>query len=207
MNVSELIGAAFEQASRKYPEIHTSWVNISFQIGRLMPNSLLTATIQRDGNFDLLLRTMEDEHTPPETASERLPLLSLNHLGALSELWVGSLYEMLRLLKDRKLAPDNDKFNSLAHDFRLLRIPLEKQEITNQAGLTQPIRLRKYPPNNDGTDLYVYDKKDPKRSHIMGSGLSPRGSMMWQAIDLKANASQWIERRELSERFLSVWGS
>ena len=52
-------------------------------------------------------------------------------------MWVGSLYETLRLLEDRKLVADSEELRALAHGLRLLRIPLEKHEITSQGQLTE----------------------------------------------------------------------
>jgi hypothetical protein len=203
--VSGLITAAFAQASNKYPDLHKRWIQTSVRVGGLIPASLLMASVQHDGNLDLVLRAMEDENTPPEQAADRLPMFASHYQKMLSELWVGSLYETTRLLIERKLNPDTDEFKLLAHDLRLLRIPLEKHEITSQGQLSQPLQMRRYPLNNDATDVYVYNKTDPKRAHIMPAGVSPRGSVVWQVLDVKANEERWVERRALSDRFLSLW--
>lgn len=205
MQVSGLITAAFAQASNAYPDLHKAWIQASFRIGGLIPASLLMASVQQSGSLDLALRAMEDEHTPPDQKPDGLPMLAIHYQKMLSELWVGSLYEVTRLLIERKLNPDTDSFRALAHDLRLLRIPLEKHEITSQGQLLQPVQMRRYPPNNDATDVYVYDKTDPKRAHIMPTGVSSRGSMMWQVLDVSANKERWTERRDLSDRFLSLW--
>ncbi len=133
-------------------------------------------------------------------------MMAFHYQNMLSELWIGGVYETTRLLIDRKLAPDTDEFRSLAHDLRLLRIPLDKHEIASQGQLKQPLQMRRHPPNNDSADTYVYDKADPRRAHIMRTGISPRGSAMWRVIDLKVKEEQWVERRALSDRFLSLWG-
>ncbi len=206
MIVSQLITAAFAQASRKYPDLHQLWTTVSFRIGGVLPNSLLLVGVQRDGWLDLVLRCMEDDAAAAVPNQAVAPNMTFLFQKMLSEMWVGGVYETLRLLIERKLAPDTDEFRTLAHHLRLLRIPLEKHELAMQGQLQQPIQMQKSPPNNDQTDIYQYDKSDPRRSHIMPSGLSPRGSLMWQVIDVKANQEQWLERRDLADRLLSLWG-
>jgi hypothetical protein len=143
---------------------------------------------------------MEDEApTRPELS------MALTCQGMLSELWIGSVYETVRLLKVRKLVPDGSEFLALAHDLKLLRIPMEKHELPSDWDLEEPLQMRRQPPNNDATDIYEYDKGDPKRAHIMPWGLSPRGSLRWHVLDIKTGEERWIERRELSDRLLSLW--
>jgi hypothetical protein len=69
----------------------------------------------------------------PEGADETdqpADLLSAHYQLMLSELWVGAVYEIFRLLIDskRKLTPESDAITSLAHDLRLLRIPLRSMK-------------------------------------------------------------------------------
>lgn len=54
-------------------------------------------------------------------------------------------------------------------------------------------------------DHYVYSYNDPKRSHIMSQGLSARGSNMWRTLDVKVGTQNWVERRDLSDRFLTLF--
>lgn len=124
----------------------------------------------------------------------------------LSELWVGSIYETVRLIVERSPEVATNEVCALAEDLRLLRVPLEKHQIAHDRKLDAPLQLQKQPPNNDQTDLYEYDKADPKRAHIMPSGLSSRGSVGWHVIDLISGQDRWIERRELSDRMIALWG-
>jgi hypothetical protein len=207
MSVSKLVATAFALATQSQPELSKAWIQVSFRLGGALPNSLLILSLQRDGNLDLVLRCMEGERAATDQHSEQAGLFEVHYQKMLSELWVGSLYESLRLLiVERKLIPDTDEIRLLAEDFRLLRIPIEKHEITSQGQLTAPLQLQRFPPNNDHTDIYKYDKADPQRSHVMPSGLSSRGSIMWQVIDLKNNQERWIERRSLSDRIIALWG-
>jgi hypothetical protein len=61
------------------------------------------------------------------------------------------------------------------------------------------------PPNNDDSDSYRYSPDDPQKAHIMPTGLSARGSLMWRVIDLRSKRSYWLERRPLSERIVELW--
>jgi hypothetical protein len=51
----------------------------------------------------------------------------------------------------------------------------------------------------------IYDPRSPQKSHIGGSGLSARGSIMWHVIDLERNESPWIERRWISDLILTAF--
>jgi hypothetical protein len=166
----------------------------------------MTSAVQQAGNLDLVLRCMEDERANPGRDVEQAGPFEADHQAMLSELWVGSLYESLRLLVARGLISDSDEVRSLAEDFRLLRVPLEKHEIAGDRKLTAPLQLLKYPPHDDRTDLYEYSNADPKRSHIMPFGFSGRGSVMWNALDLKIGRERWIDRRALSDRVIALWG-
>ena len=152
----------------------------------------------------MVLRCMEDEFSPPQ-ASAGEPDLSLHYQIMLSEIWVGAVYEIFRLLTEREIAPDNDAFKTLAHDLRLLRIPLEKHEIALDRELSEPLVMVRQPPKNDGADTYTYSRSDPQKAHIMSTGLRRRGSAMWRVIDLKSKTSHWLERRALSERIVALW--
>lgn len=203
MKIRELVQAGFQLACLKYPDLHGAWVTTSYRIGGQLPASLLVSSVQRAGELDVLLRTMEDELSADKDKAGSD--FSFHYQALLSELWVGHLYEIFRLLKARRKAPSNDGFNSLAHHLRLLRIPLEKHEIPGDGKLRAPLKMKRYPPKEDESHVYEYSKDDPARSHIMPSGVSRRGSVMWQVIDLAASESFWIERRDLAERTVAIF--
>lgn len=211
MNFRQLIVTTFRSASSKYRELHRAWISVSFRVGGLLPNSLLNSSVQQIGHLDMVLRCLEDETAPTvhdDTAPDttEFEAHALSYQMDLSALWIGALYEVCRLLKDRKLVTDNQKLNELYHDLTLLRIPLEKHEIAKDGKIKGFLELLKQPPLENGTDRYRYDPKDPKRSHVMPAGLSRNGSAMWQAIDVSKDAAYWIERRLVSDRFLELWG-
>jgi len=158
-------------------------------------------SIQRTGRLDAVLRCLEEEFDS-ETNSD---VMSHENQFSLSELWVGSLYEIVRLIKQRALLQPTQSLETLAYDLRLLRIPIEKHEIAGDQRLAEPLILERHPPNNAAKDIQEYSKEDPLRSHIMPFAVSERGSAMWHAIDLKAKRAHWIERLSLSERALSVF--
>jgi hypothetical protein len=204
-SATPLVVAAFRQANIRHASLHQSWVEISHRVGGLLPRSLLGASIQRFGELDLLIRCMEDEFHSLPGDNEAIDLFKAHYLLILSELWIGSVYEAFRLIKERKLIAQEEQFINIEHDLRILRIPLEKHQIAADSKLSQPLQMQSIPPNNDATDLYEYSKGDPKRTHIMPTGISARGAAMWQVIDLIRNDNRWIERRDLSDRVLSLW--
>jgi hypothetical protein len=205
MTISDLITAAFQQAADKYPHVQDAWLKASVHIGGLMPNSLLMPSIQNDGRLDVVLYSMEDELGAELQNSVHRPMLALTFQTLLSEVWIGRVYETVRLLVDRKLAPNIDQVKFLLQDLRLVRVPLEKHEIASQGQLTQPIQMQRQPPKGDSSDLYEYSKTDPTRSHTMPIRYSQRGSITWGVLDLHTNQEKWVERRALSGQFLSIW--
>jgi hypothetical protein len=203
-SISRLITTAFAQARIRNQPLYESWTRIAWRIGGLLPRSTLVMSVQRDGEIDLVLRGMEDD-AAPETPEHDVDF-SIHYRKMLSELWVGSMYETFRLLIDRKLGPDDDRFRELAHELRLLRIPLEKHEIAIDKQLKeQPLTMRAVPPNDDTRDYYTYSQTDPMKAHIMPCGVSARGSMMWRIIDLQSKQDHWIERQDLSDRIIEFW--
>jgi hypothetical protein len=202
VTVAQLINAAFRLSSSRCQELHRTWISISFKAGGLLPESLLLASVQRSGELDMVLRCMEDDFSPEASMRE----VSIFHYQAMfSEIWIGEVYEIFRLLGARKVAPDSDAFRALAHDLRLLRIPLEKHEIALHGKLPEPLTMLRQPPGKGEADVYMYSSKDPQRAHIMPSGLSSRGSVRWQAIDPQSMTAKWLERRALSDRIVALW--
>ncbi|AOL03568.1 hypothetical protein WI95_06300 [Burkholderia contaminans] len=64
----------------------------------------------------------------------------------LSELWVGSAYEIVRLLDERKLAPASMDFTELHDELRTIRVPVEKHEIARDRKLQAPLEFMRVPP-------------------------------------------------------------
>lgn len=208
MTIGELVASAFAWASQKYPQVHTQWTTISGKVGGRLPASLLMVDIQRLGSLDVLIRCMEDELVE-RVATKTLPGGDpfVGHYAILfSNNWVGGMYEIFRLLRQRGLADSSPAFAEIFSELELLRMPLEKYEIAKDKRMSGPLQFTKNPPRNDESDNYTYDKDDPLRGHIMPAGLSQRGSVMWQVIDHEGNA-RWIERRTLSDAILKLWDS
>src|SRR5262245_27949068 len=101
--IGKLLEAAFHEARAKYGELNRQWVRISIRVGSKLPDSLLMATIQRDGELDLLIRGMEDEFAELTTENREKDLFAFHRVNMLSEYWVGAMYETLRLLLQRGL--------------------------------------------------------------------------------------------------------
>jgi hypothetical protein len=141
--------------------------------------------------------------------------MMFNYQSLLSETWVVGWYEILRAFRQRDREAikasarpsgisDMEAFKSIFADLELLRMPMAKFEIAKDQGLVEPIRMQKFPPNNDATDQYVYNREDPARSHIMRARWSLRGSLEWLALDHRTMQEHWVERRGLSDRLLTM---
>lgn len=202
MSAANLIEGAFLLGRQRNQDLARRWVAASFHIGGLLPRSSLTVSVQRVGELDIVIRCMEDElktQDPNEIG------FKLNYLVTLSEIWIGSAYEIVRLLSERELAPQNAKFQTLSHELRLLRVPIEKHQIAADNRIDGEIVLETGPVGSDNIKEYVYKKEDKDRSYVVPTGITERFSVEWVAIDTQNGRSFWIERRYISDKFLSIW--
>jgi hypothetical protein len=214
--VSSLIAQAFAIAMRKYNAEATVMTQLSHRMAARCLVPVASADIQRQSHLDLVLRCMEDEQAARAAGS--LPkgnMMTFHYQKLFSDMWIGGWYEILRALRQRADEAlrrgestcgfeASEEFKSLLADLERLRMPLEKYEIAKDRSMSGPLTMTRYPPNNDETDNYVYDPNDPRRDHIMPTGISSRGSVMWLALDHTSDRQYWIERRELSERLLAL---
>ncbi len=202
-SVSELIVSSYHLSVMQHTGVFESWISGSTRLGSALPGSLLILSIQRAGRLDVVLRCMEDEFRSG-TLQEATSLFITDHLASFSELWIGHVYEIVRLTRNKNLIADSDFLKALAHDFKLLRIPMEKYEIAQDQSLKSPLLMSSFPAKN-GDIHYSYDKNDLQRAHSMPTGISHRGSMQWLAIDISSGLTErWIERRDLSDRLLQL---
>jgi hypothetical protein len=206
MDASGLLAQAFGIARSMYPEIMRSWVTVSHRVGSRLPNSLLPVSIQREGETDVLLRALETEQLDNLRRGQANDLFAAHYLGTLSAYWIGGVYEIFRLLRERGLSDEANDFDVVLKDLELIRMPLEKHEIAKDWRLKTPLELIRQPPDSGPQDIYRYAPKDQQRAHIMPSAISQvTGSMMWHVIDLASDSSFWVERRWLSDKILAMW--
>ena len=104
----------------------------------------------------MVLRCMEDDFQAETPPISEVGINPFHYQAMLSELWIGAIYEVFRLLIDRKLAPNDQTFTAIAHELRLLRISLEKHEIAADRKLLGPLQMTRQPPKNNESDLYSY---------------------------------------------------
>ena len=174
MSVTHSLMAAFAEARTQYPQIEKVWLGASYSWGCRMPNSLLMMSVHDAGRLDVVIRSMEDEFDVDDPNQHE----ALRLLTVLSSQWISTGYEVLRVLRERNLFPSAE-LPGLEHDFRLVRVTLQKHEI-------------------------AFDPKDSQDGHIMPTGLSARHSVTWHVTDGRSLESRWVERLALSDRFLSL---
>jgi hypothetical protein len=213
--VSPYIASAFQIARAKYHVKHASWTNLSARLAGRFSLPIAMISLQRLGDLDLLLRCMEDEFQANKDA-EAADKLGMDHTFhyqvMLSEGWVVTCYEILRSFRQRddeaNLGADGvsdlEAFKSIFADLELLRMPIAKYEMAKDKRMKEPLTMRAIPPNKDAKDEHRYDKNDPTRSHIMPTGMSARGSMMWLVLDHSIPREYWVERRDLADRLLAL---
>lgn len=206
VKVTKLVTAAFAQASLGQRQIHERWIRVSTQLGNMLPQSSLLVSVQSLGNLDTVIRMMEDETSQLKEPDPFAEAIAWNHKRLLSEMWVSSAYEIIRMLYDRDLVPETDDFNDLLFDLELLRMPLVKYEVTKVRKLIVPMVIRPVLVTPDNTDS-IYADYESHKAHILPAGTSGRGSNMWLIADEVSNTEEWVERRNLSDQFLSVFES
>jgi hypothetical protein len=206
VSLSEGMAGLFLEAKKRQRSLCEQWVKASIALGGRLPASLLTRNVQRDGDVDMLLRCIEDEIRDGKANLDDPINSPFPYLVTLSNYWVSSVYEALRLLRSRKLIDRDGQPGELFRAVELVRITIDKHEIAGDQQLKEPLQLVRQPRKGDTTDPYEYARDDNKRAHIMPMGLSPRGSVTWQPIDLTTKADQWAERRSISERVIELWG-
>lgn len=200
--ISRLLSSAFGLARAQNAGLSSEWKQISLRVGLGLPQSLLVVSIQRVGALDTLLRSIEAEVASALPDSEEdMDFVDLQQ--NLSELWVGSVYEILRVLNERDLASPLNGFSGIFREFTLLRIAIEKYELKNDTKIKTPVRLDRASSSEESV-FVEYLSGDPMRAIIMSGGISARGSVMWQAVDWQNASNVWIERQALSDRLIKM---
>jgi hypothetical protein len=202
--IGDLIVAAIGLSRNNEPKLNERWIRMSHRIGSQLPRSLLSVSIQRIGEVDLVCRAIEKEMLAKPPRDGDLDL-RFNYLVVLSEWWIASTYAVCFTLKDRAILSD-PKFLTLADDLRMVRVQNEKYEVPSDKRLNEPLKFSptQLRPDEKEAPIYVYDKTDRLRAHIARKGLSARRSLTWEVFDAKANEGRWFERLELSDRMLDL---
>lgn len=201
-NVSSLLNIAFCEARRLNLERQKDWVSVSHMLGGKLPRSLLSVSIQRCGTIDAIVCAIESDvlATLKKIYDDNLFILDIQLM--FSEIWVSEIYEIIRLIKERKLTAMSVEAEDLFWKVTMLRMAFDKHEIAEDRLLKNDVTFY-----SDGelSSPFVYSRKDRLRSHIMRKGPSSRGSICWDAFDSNTKQSIWIERRALSDDFLSIF--
>jgi hypothetical protein len=207
MLVSSLIAQSFNQARIKNLALEKSWIAISFRVGTRLPDSFLLMSIQREAAVDLLLRAHEDEVLQILNSKGSDDYMAAHYLALFSSYWVGGMYEIFRLLNERKMADDSPLFEEIFRPLEKVRIALEKHEIAKDKSFKAPVQLHAHPPRQGRAATHQYDPKDREKAHAMPTAVSDiNGSLMWLVTDAKMMSSNWVERRWLSDKMLELWG-
>ena len=187
------------------PDVYRQWVQQSARLAGLTGVVRSMIELQHCGTLDLVLRAIEDEHPASAEAETDPEFLTPTWQVMLSGLWVGKAYQITWLLSKRRFKGKWPELSALLHDLELLRVPLEKHEIAKDSDLKgASLQFVRSPPNGDQSDFVEYRGGDPSRAHIMPMGMSARGSIVWQAVDIRGRDAKWLERRDLADRLLAL---
>ncbi len=221
MKVGEHLAAAFALAFSRSPNIHDAWIKVSLRVGSVLNQSILTISLQELGRLDMVLRCLEDDFSPNMLGDNDLSVILPSIQLHFSEIWMGSTYEIFRLLQDKKrrdevikcyphIGVNSTDFSAIFHDLAIVRIPIEKHEIEKDNLLQEAIKLETQEADDAPKRYSTYDNQDPLKGIIIPRRTSNRGSIMWCPIEVVKNQpprSKWIERRDISDRVLALWGS
>lgn len=204
LGVTKLVTKAFAQASLGQRQIHERWIKVSTKLGNLIPQSSLLVSVQSLGNLDTVIRMMEEEAIHRKDTDPFAEAVAWNHKRLLSEMWVSSAYEIIRLLHYKKLTPITSELNELLFDLELLRMPTEKVALTRGRKQSTQIAMKPVLVTRNNSDS-IYEMQDSHRAHILPAGTSGRGSHLWLIVDENLNTEEWVERINLSDQFLSAF--
>jgi hypothetical protein len=152
-SIGQLLVAVFGQSRSQQPKLNERWIRMSFRIGSQLPQSLLSVSIQRLGEVDLVCRVLEKElleQSPRDGEMDFRP----NYLAVLSEWWIGSAYAICYTLMDRKIL-STDEFLRLADDLRMIRVQIEKYEVPSDRKLTEPLQFSPTQLRPDEKEVFV----------------------------------------------------
>jgi hypothetical protein len=141
LEIGPLVTLAFRSASGFNRPAHERWIKSSFLHGASRPDSLLVANIQRCGEVDLLIRSLEAEQKNLMNQPALRPEINPFHYQALfSDMWIASLYSIIRiLLGGGAKSKENTALQALHDKVRLIRVPLEKLQIAADRELKEPL--------------------------------------------------------------------
>jgi hypothetical protein len=97
MAVSTLITSAFHLARAKFPKENRLWIDLSSRFAGRTGVIPMIISIQRAGEVDLVLRSMEDEFAINSAGHD--PFI-FNYQMMLSETWILACYENLRTVRN-----------------------------------------------------------------------------------------------------------
>jgi hypothetical protein len=202
--VGDLLASTFNQARAATPGLGERWLAASGRASSLLSRSLIAVTVQRLGEIDAVCRCVERELIERPPAPDVLDM-RFHYYVMMAGLWVGAAHSVCFILNQRKLITD-EPFKRLAEDLKLVRVQLEKYEVPLDRNLDGPIEMTTGSgPDDAPPSISTYDYNDVHRSHIGRYGLSARNSLMWEVLEVQPIRHRWIERTDLSDRFLQIF--
>lgn len=205
-NVVRSLSGAFTAARTQFPLLHRKWIEISIKATKWLPNSIIMSSVQMIGDLDMIIRSIEDHVAPELELGIESEEYQSHFLNFFTNLWISTAYEVIRLINDRDKEL-NENFLYLYNMLTIVRIPLMKHEIARERKADGPMMLSRFPSNEDEHDIYEYSVNDSSRSVILPIAISRRGSVMWYTPDIINQKNIWIERRDLSDRFIAAFDS
>jgi hypothetical protein len=204
MLTRKLLEAAMRKGMADHPELHEKWVKVQYRFAALAGgNAAVLLPFAMNTRVDMLLRTLEAENLqrPADDAAPDIEFAD-DLILSLSESWVSRCYELVRVARDGVKARNEEVPEKLAHllyQLELVRMPIDKGEINKAIyHKGEPIMLGLA----DGSDPKEYRKG----SFVLQRGMCGQtGAAMWWPVDLKAQKTVEVCRRDLSDWLLGLF--
>ena len=127
----------FAKAAGKNGDINDKWIRISHRLGAQVAVGAVQ-TIQWIGQLDVILRSLEEEFLQKDPDAN----LALTIQTYLSDAWVGSAYEIFRILKNRR--PKDLDAKPIYDALLLLRVPLEENQLPQDRSPKDVLKLESH---------------------------------------------------------------
>lgn len=201
MRITDLVQLAYGVALLRSPDLNRRWIRAMHSFRAY--GAGYVPGFMTDFQADLLIWAMEDEVvTSRADKAPDGPDLTLQLM--LSRHWVLSMYELLRVAKDSAAGKANPALQNLYQAFRLVRIPLAKQEIAGIRPRDAGPELFKKGDDPDTQSRPYRDSEGKPQYMVPGEVSWETGSLCWLVPDYDQRRTVAVYRRELSDAVLDV---
>jgi hypothetical protein len=180
-------------------ELQRKWVDVLTRLCGLGPLDLFRH--QADYRVDLLLRVIEGETLGRILAGEAF---NVDAQVTLTPGWLFSTYEIVRMAQETPTGRSHWTLVALRKQIELVRVPMAKLEIANDAGIKEPLQFERIGEGTAG-DVVTYSAKSKAPIYPAQGFCLETGSLAWWVYDTKSRSMVQVTRRMHSDMMLALW--